>query len=127
MNPLRTILENLQIPQYYLHNAPPTPLNTPVNKSKKWNRLIYPPPPATYQTTINTPPLPNFATNTTLKFQPQHCYYTDGSFIPPTQKANRHWKKEKARFGINNSARNINIEKTCKYRKDYQDYKHAFE
>ena len=103
MNTLKTILENLQIPQYYLHNAPPTPHNTLVNKSKKWNKLIYPP--ATYQTTLNTPPLPNFLINTTLKFQPQHCYYTDGSFIPPTQKTNRHWKKEKAGYGIYNSTK----------------------
>ena len=79
-------------------------------KVKKWNKLIYPP--VTYQTTFNTPPLPNFVTNTTLKFQPQHCYYTDSSFIPPTQKANRYWKKEKAGYGIYNSTKiNMQISK----------------
>ena len=117
MNTLKIIFENLQIPHYYLHNAPPTPHNTLVNKNKKWNKLIYPP--ATYQTTLNTPPPPNFVTNTTLKFQPQQCYYTDGSFIPPTQKANRHWKKKP------DTEYTTQPRLTCKSRKDYQDYKHA--
>ena len=69
MNTLKTTIENLQIPQYYTHYALLTPQNTPVNKCKKWNKLIYPP--AIYQTTLNTPTLPNFTTNTTPKFQPQ--------------------------------------------------------
>ena len=34
MNTIKLILYNLQISQYYLHNAPPTPHNTLVNKSK---------------------------------------------------------------------------------------------
>jgi hypothetical protein len=112
MNTIKTVLEDLQIPQYYLHNAPPTPHNTFVNRSKEWNKLIYPP--ATYQTTLNTPPLPNFITNTTPKFQPQQSYYTDGSFIPPTQKVHGHWKKEKNRIrNIQlNQGRYANIGKT---------------
>ena len=91
LNTLKSIFDNLQILQYYLHNAPPTPQNTPVNKSKDKNKLIYPC--ATYQTALNTPPFPNFITSTTPKFQPQYCYYIDGSFIPPTQNANGQWKK----------------------------------
>ena len=103
MNTLKITLENLQIPQYYIHYALPTPHNTPVNKCKKWNKLIYPP--VNYQTTINIPTLPSFTTTTTPKFKPQHCYYTDGSFISPTRKDNGHWKKEKAGYGIYNSTK----------------------
>jgi ribonuclease HI len=103
MNTLKTTLDNLQIPQYYIHYALPTPHNTSVNKCKKWNKLIYPP--AIYHTTLNTPTLPNFTTNTTPKFKPQHSYYTDGSFIPPIKKDNGHWEKEKAGYGIYNSTK----------------------
>jgi hypothetical protein len=35
INTIKTVLEDLQIPQYYLYNAPPTPRNTTVNKSKE--------------------------------------------------------------------------------------------
>jgi ribonuclease HI len=103
MDTLKTTLEDLQIPQYYLHYAQPTPHNTTVNKNKKWNKLTYPP--ITHQTTLRIPPLPNYTTETTPKFKPQYNYYTDGSFIPPTKKTNGHWKKEKAGYGIYNTTK----------------------
>ena len=93
MNTVKITLENLQIPQYYIHYALPTPHNTLVNKCKKWNKLIYSP--VIYQTTLNTPILSNFTTNTTPKFKPQHNYYTDGSFIPSPQKIMDIGKKRK--------------------------------
>jgi hypothetical protein len=60
MDTLKTTLENLQIPQYYLHHAKPTPHNTIVNKNKKWNKLIYPPEnPSEYTSHTTTPQLYN--------------------------------------------------------------------
>ena len=52
-------------------------------------------PPHNNLTNINIPTLPEFTTTTTLKFSPQYSYYTDGSFVPPKQARDRHWKKEK--------------------------------
>jgi ribonuclease HI len=97
---LKTIIKNLQITQYHIQKAPPTPYNTIVNKNTKWNKLLYPP--HTNQPTTQTPPIPTYEINTTLKFPPQYSYYTDGSFIPPKQAENRRWKKEKAGYGIYN-------------------------
>ena len=74
--------------------APPTPLNSPVNKNTRWNKLLYPP--HTNPPTLDTLVLPNYETNTTLKFPPQYSYYTDGSFVPPIKTNGGHWKKEKA-------------------------------
>jgi ribonuclease HI len=77
---IKTTTENLQIPQYHIQKAPPTPRNTFVNKNAKWNKILYPP---------HTHP-PNYETDTTLKFPPQYNYYTDGSFVPPIQSNDRH-------------------------------------
>lgn len=72
----------LQISNIFNTIVPPTPLNTPVNRNKKWSQLTYPPPlPAPQLTSI---PPPNSQTICLpLKYQPQFFYYTDGSFIPP--------------------------------------------
>ena len=93
INTIQTTIENLQITQYHIQKAPPTPPNTPVNKNTKWNKLLYPP--HTNPSTPNIPPLPNYEIYTTLKFPPQYSYYTDGSFIPPIKANDGHWKKEK--------------------------------
>ena len=71
----------MQISQYYIQKTPPTPPNTTINKSNKWNNILYPP----YRnlTNILIPTLPTFEIKPALKFPPQYCYYTDGSFIPP--------------------------------------------
>ncbi|HYP42844.1 MAG TPA: RNase H family protein, partial [Candidatus Nitrosocosmicus sp.] len=103
INNIKTAIDSLQILNYHLQIAPPTPHNTPVNKNKLWNKLIYPPPINT--SSLNTPPLPAFTSTSTLKFQPQYSYYTDGSFIPPTEAPDGHWKKEKAGYGIYNATK----------------------
>ena len=72
----------LQITSIFYTIVPPTPLNTPVNRSKIWSQLTYMPSPSTTQTT-NIPPINNQNICLPLKYQPQLCYYTDGSFIPP--------------------------------------------
>ena len=41
MNQLTPIINNLKIIQIHTQIAPPTPLNTPVNPSKKWSKLDY--------------------------------------------------------------------------------------
>jgi hypothetical protein len=97
---IKSIIEDLQITQYHLQTAPPTPHNTIVNKNPKWNKLLYPP--YTNRPTTQIPAIPTYAINTTLKFPPRYSYYTDGSFIPPRQAENRRWKKEKAGYGIYN-------------------------
>ena len=100
MDTIKTTIENLQIAQYHIQKAPPTPLNTPVNKNTRWNKLLYPP--HTNPSTPNIPPLPNYKTNTTLKFPPPYSYYTDGSFVPPIKTNDEHWKKKKIVYGIYN-------------------------
>ena len=105
----------LQIPTIFNTIVPPTSLNTPVNRNKKWSQLTYMPPvkrdrsfylfylsmppPPTTQTT-NIPLINNQNICLPLKYQPQFCYYTDGSFIPPqsnnpktleVRKKNRLW------------------------------------
>ena len=105
-NALTTIFDNLQIPQVHIQIAPPTPPNIQVNKSKKWNALAYP---ATNPPQCDeTPPLPNYGNDKPLKFPPQYCYYTDGSFLPPQQIGDR-WIREKAGYGIYNQYNNLEI------------------
>jgi hypothetical protein len=85
---------NLQIPQEpqqvltktlntHIDTHPITLTTTPykVKFSKAWiNASKTHPPPANYKTT----PIPTKYYHThALKFHPQHCIYTDGSFIPP--------------------------------------------
>lgn len=45
----------------------------------------------------------------TPKYPPQYCYYTDGSFIPPKETAQGHWKRENAGYGIYNPFKNLKI------------------
>jgi hypothetical protein len=93
---IKTIIKNLQITQYHIQTAPPTPHNTIVNKNPKWNKLLYQP--HTNRLTTQIPPIPTYDINTTLKFSPQYSYYTDESFTPPKQAENRRWKKKKSRL-----------------------------
>ena len=83
INTLTTIFNNLQIPQVRTQIVPPTLPNIQVDKSKKWNALTYPI--TNLPQNDEIPPLPNYETNKPLKFPPQYCYYTDGSFLPPQQ------------------------------------------
>ena len=83
INTLTTIFNNLYIPQIHTQIAPPTPPNTQVNKSKKWNAFAYPT--TNLPQNDEIPPLPNYENNKSLKFPPQYCYYTDGSFLPSQQ------------------------------------------
>jgi hypothetical protein len=93
--------DNLQIPQYYIKKTQPTPPNTLVNKSTKWNIIPYP----AHNDTANIyiPSIPNFEINTTQNFHLSTATTrTDGSFIPPKKVGEGHWKKEKAGYGIYN-------------------------
>ena len=103
---LTTIFNKLQIPQPYIQIAPLTQPNTEVNKSKEWNKLIYPTENST--TNYNTPPIPNFINDKQPKFVSQYCYYTDGSFLPP-QDMGDHWTRETAGYGIYNESKNIEL------------------
>ena len=103
-----TIGTTLQLPTIFTTNVPPTPFNTIVNRSKKWSQLAYPPSPPSIQ--ITNIPLPtNHNICLPLKYQPQFCYYTDGSFIPPKAITQEHWRREKAGYGIYNPFKNLNI------------------
>ena len=105
MDSLGTIL---QIPSMFAINVPPTPLNTFVNRSKKWSQLSYL---TTAPTThiINIPPLQNSNICLPLKYPLQYCYYTDGSFIPPKAITAEQWIREKAGYGIYNPFKNLQI------------------
>ena len=63
-----------------------------VNKSKKWNAITYPI--TNLPQNNETPPLPDYETYKPLKFLPQYCYYTDGSFFP-SQQIDDSWTREK--------------------------------
>lgn len=78
---IKITIENMQIPQYYVQQTPPTSPNTIVYKNNKWNKISYPP--HKNLRNVYIPTLPNFEVNTTLKIPPQYSYYTDGSFMPP--------------------------------------------
>ena len=106
INTLTTILNNLHIPQIYAQIAPPTSLNTQVNKSKKWNAFTYPT--TNLPQYVEIPPLPNYENNKSLKFPPQYCYFTDGSFLPPQQIDDR-WIREKSGYGIYNQYKNLEL------------------
>ena len=106
INTLTTIFNNLHIPQVHPQSAPPTPPNIQVNESKKWNAL-------TYSTTNlpqndEIPPLPNYETNKSLKFPPQYCYYTNGSFLLP-QQTNDSWTRKKTGYGVYNQYKNLEL------------------
>jgi hypothetical protein len=57
----------------------------------------------------NTLQLPDFPYIHQLKFPPQYCYYTDGSFTPPKQQANGTWDPTQAGYGIWNPLLKINL------------------
>ena len=106
INTLTTIFNNLHIPQVHTQIAPPTPPNIQVNKSKKWNALAYPT--TNLPQNDEIPSLPIYENNKSLKFPPQYCYYTDGSFLPPQQVDDR-WTREKAGYGVYNQHKNLEL------------------
>jgi hypothetical protein len=120
MNTLKTTLENLQIPQYYLHYAHPTPHNTTVNKNKNgtnsYTRLK---PTRPHFTHHHTPTLqqtlhPNSNHNTaTIPMVHSH---------PPPKKLMDIGKKRKLAMKYTTQPK-----QTCKSPKDYRDYKQASE
>ena len=106
INTLNTIFNNLHIPEVHTQIALSTPPNIQVNKSKKWNALAYP----TTNLPLNDeiPPLSIYKNNKSLKFPPQYCYYTEGSFLPP-QEVDDRWTREKARYGVYNQYKNLEL------------------
>lgn len=85
MYTFKTIIDNLQIPQYHVQNAPPTPPNTLVNNNETWNKLIYPP----INNCINryNPPFPNY--ETIITFFKQWCSHSILlSFSPQRTRSN---------------------------------------
>jgi hypothetical protein len=98
----------LQIPSILTTIDPPTPLNTPVNRSKTWSQLPYMPSPPPHPTTP-LPPITNQTICLPLIYQPQFCYYTDGSFIPPKALTQEQWIREKAGYGVYNPFKNLKI------------------
>ena len=106
MDTIKNICNNLNITRTITQIAPPTPQNIEVNKSKTWNALTYSSPNTHYHNTI--PPIPNYENETPLKFSPQYCFYTDGSFNPP-KKVGDIWLREEAGYGIYNQEKNIKL------------------
>ena len=97
------IVDTLQIPEMVCQIAPPTPPYTLVNRNKNGpNSPIHPPP---------TPPTNLWNINPVqclpLKYPPQFCYYTDGSFKPPKHINNGQWRREKVGYGIYNPLKNL--------------------
>jgi hypothetical protein len=117
---MNDIANTLQIPTMFNQAAPPTPMATPVNHSTKWAKLTYPPLPPIIQP-LDTPLIICPERCLPLKYPPQFCYYTDGSFKPPKETSRGHWKREKMGYGIYNPFKDLKIAK------DYQDYKTYYE
>ena len=107
---MHNIATSLHVPTSFNTTAPPTPINTPVNRCKNWSQLTYPPPPPLTQS-HHIPPITNHAIYLPPKFPPQLCYYTDGSFIPPKALTKEHWRREKTGYGIYNPFKNLQIAK----------------
>jgi ribonuclease HI len=108
MKQLTDIANNLQVSQIHTQIAPPTPLNTTVNPSKRWDKSNYPK--ATTNNNIPIPQLPNYQTNLPLKFHPQFSYYTYGFFMKPKEINPGEWRRERAGYGIYNP-KGLNISK----------------
>ena len=109
-NKVNDVADALRIPEMFCQIAPPTPLDILVNRNTKWTKLIYPPLPPTTQ--IHTNPWTiNPEQCLPLKYPPQFCYYTDGSFKPPKQINNGQWEREKVGYGIYNPFKNLKLAK----------------
>ena len=108
MNQLTNIANNFHILQIHVQSAPPTPLNTTVNPSKKWAKSNYPNTPTNNNLPI--PQLPNYHTNLPLNVHPQFSYYTNGSFMKSKEINPGEWRKEKVGYGIY-SPKGLNISK----------------
>ena len=107
------IANTLQIFAMFIQPTSLTPQDTPVNRSIKWSKHTYPPHPPTTQTS-NIPLITNINRCLPLKYLPQFCYYTNGSFKPPKETSQGHLKREKVGYGIYNS-----IKKNLKLQYDY--------
>ena len=107
MNTISQICINLNINRVFSQVAPPPPQNIEVNKCTTWNALIYPTK-NIHTLNNNIPPLPNYTNEIPIKFPPQYCYYTDGSFIPP-MKVGDSYTRELAGYGIYNEAKDIKL------------------
>ena len=108
---MKNTTNTLRIPDMFSQIAPQTPLGTLVNCNTKWTKLTYPPsPPPTIQIPTN-PRNINPEQCLPLKFSPQFCYYTDGSFKPPKQTNNGQHRREKIGYGIYNPFKNLKVAK----------------
>jgi hypothetical protein len=117
---IKTIIESLQITQYHIQTAPPTPHNTIVNKNPKWNKLLYPP--HTNRPTTQIPPIPTYDIITTLKFSPQYSYYTTDRLSHQNKLRIGDGRKKKPAMEFITQRK-----QKYKYPKDYPDYKHTSE
>ena len=97
-----------KIPTIFTQPAPPTPPDTPVTRSIKWLKLTYPPHPPT-TLTPNTPLITNIDRCLPFKYLPRFCYYTYGSFKPPKETSQGHWKREKTGYDIYNPIKSLRI------------------
>ena len=105
---MKDIANTLRIHEMFCQIAPPSILNTLVNHTTKWTKLTCPPTPPHIQTPTNTWNI-NREQCLPLKFPPQYCYYTNGSFKPPKQTNNEQWRREKTGYGIYNPFKNLKI------------------
>ena len=72
------------------------------NNKSQWKKTNSPP---LIETQLHrTFPLPNYNTLLPLKFNPDHSYYTDGSFKEPTE-----GQRETTGYGIFNATKELKI------------------
>jgi ribonuclease HI len=116
-----TILNNTQIPTVLqrilkntihthidTHPIKSTPTHYNVKFSNAWKNAPKTTPPQIINTNII--PLPSTFTHTyPLKFHPQQCTYTDGSFIPPTINSEGHIEGNTAGSGVYSPNNNTKI------------------
>jgi hypothetical protein len=94
-------------PTTFTRPTPPTPINTQVNHSIKWNTLNY----ATLPnySNHNPTPFPTYTFTLPPKFPFKYNYYTDGSFKPPKQIGVNLWKAETTAYGVSNPIKDLQI------------------
>ena len=97
----------LQFTNLHTIEVLPTPPNTNVNKSTKWNNTPYSTSPLLNSNMV--PPLPTYDEATQLKFPQQYKYYTDRSFFLPSQIIFEYWRAKTTSSGIFNPHKKLCI------------------
>lgn len=114
-NNYMSLVTPLHIPAMFTQTALPTPPDISINHNTKRSRLTYPLQLPIYF--LNIPLFIDLKRCLPLKYPPQLCHLTYGSFEPPKEITCGQWKRAK------NIMVSIASSKISKLLKEYHDYK----